>query len=159
MAYGRKTGGRNFKAGQVANPNGRPKLTPEKRAETAKEKKEKKDFVTQWNKYKFDRNEFRLRAFKYLNMSRDNMQRFLEKYQNKIPSLDAWIIKIISEGIVDGDEKRLTFFLDNLLGKLPNSFALDQDSVNSWAGVVQELRDAVETIDNPERPAQITKKP
>ena len=87
------------------------------------------------------------------------MQRFLEKYQNKIPSLDAWIIKIISEGIVDGDEKRLTFFLDNLLGKLPNSFALDQDSVNSWAGVVQELRDAVETIDNPERPAQITKKP
>lgn len=98
MAFSKKTGGRDFKPGQSGNPNGRPKLPEDVKS------------LFELNKIEFAR-----RCNHFLNLSYSQ----LEEIKNDPNSLvfDLMIASILLKSIQEGDDKRLSFFLDRLIGK------------------------------------------
>lgn len=98
MAYGFKSGGRKFKKGESGNPNGRPKLPRELR------------HCMNMNKIKFAE-----LLVKYLDYSLEDLKKV--KSEKETPSLDRIVISIILNAIKKGDEKRLDFLMNRIIGK------------------------------------------
>lgn len=116
MAYGRKTGGRNFKPGQSGNPNGRPVL-PEEIKEARR-----------LNKAEFERI-----LNQYIHMPLEDIK--TRASDPTTPALEVLVAKILAEGIKRGDEKRLNFIVDRLVGPVKRKVSLDGGEDGSPIGV------------------------
>ena len=108
MAKGKKTGGRDIKKGERLNPNGRPRMPEYMKA------------AKKLNKIKFEEI-----LNKYINCTIDDLQMHLK--DKNTPALDLIVIKVLLEGIKRGDEKRLGFVLDRLIGKVKDSIEITAD--------------------------------
>lgn len=100
MAKGRKTGGKNFQPGVVTNPKGRPRIP---------------DDIRMANE--LTKNEFIRVVNKYLYLTKEQIQAELKN--SETPALNLMIIGLISKAVSEGDQHRLNFLLDRLLGKVP----------------------------------------
>ena len=100
------------------------------------------EFNAEWNKYRYKRPEIKLKICRYLRNPKTKNAAIFN--QLTTPCIDAWIIQIINEGVRTGDEKKLSFLLDQALGKLPNTIGLEKDAADSWAALVRTLRDEPE---------------
>jgi hypothetical protein len=125
MAIGKKTGGRDFKPGQVANPNGRP-IVPEEIKELRK----------------LNRSEIE-------QLISDFMRKPLHELQamSKNPAttaLDRMIASVVEQAVFRGDHKRLNFLLDRLIGKVPDRLA-DADGQPIVQTFVDLIRIAAES--------------
>lgn len=118
MAKGNKTGGRDFKHGQINNPAGRPP-TPEY-LKTAR---------------KLTKVRFEGILHKYLDHNKDELAKVLKDPETK--AIDLCVIKILHEAIIRGDQRRLEFILDRLLGKVV-------EPINVSGGVYSELMDMIQ---------------
>lgn len=107
MASGFKTGGRDFKPGQSGNPAGRAKLP-----EDIKE-------ARGLNKIQFER-----MLNRYLAMSAPEIKTIAES--PKTPALDLIVAKVIYEAIKKGDDKRLDFMLNRLIGPVKQILQIEQ---------------------------------
>lgn len=103
MAQGFKTGGRNFEKGRSGNPNGRPGMPKEVR-----------------EAMKMNKAEFAQLMLKYLQSSHSELKLALESKETK--SLDKIVISIILNAIKKGDEKRLDFLMNRIVGKVTDKF-------------------------------------
>lgn len=99
MAKGKKTGGRDWKPGQSGNPAGRAKL-PAWMRESRSMNKEK--FHGLLNEY------IHRPATELVEIMKDPTT----------PTLELMVIKVVMEAIKHGDEKKLGFLLDRLIGKV-----------------------------------------
>lgn len=120
-----------FKKGKSGNPNGRPAL-PE---EILKAKK-------------LNRIELERVLNEYVNLSLAEIKSRVENPNT--PALEVIIAKIIFEGAKKGDEKRLGFILDRLVGVLKRKVSLDGGEDGSPIGisVSQMIADEIENIEN-----------
>jgi hypothetical protein len=122
MARGKKTGGRDLKPGETANPNGRPKVP-----EDIKQ-------LRQLNK-----DELLKILNKYVYLTKSDLKDALQKEDT--PAVEMMVGTIILKAIQSGDHSRLTFILDRLIG--PNKQSLEiQGSVH--AQIVKLLQDVEE---------------
>lgn len=101
MAKGKKTGGKDFQKGVCTNPNGRPPI-PEEIKEARK--------LTQV--------EFERVANRFLYINRDELKSVLADPSTTV--LEKLVGKIIDRAITDSSLIHLSFFLDRLVGKLPD---------------------------------------
>lgn len=99
MTKGRKTGGRDFKPGQSGNPAGRTPLP-----EDLKSVK----ILTNTN--------LRARVQRLLDLPTDDLVAYAE--DPKLTALDAMIASIVVKAVVNGDQQRLDFILNRLVGKV-----------------------------------------
>lgn len=99
MAKGKKTGGRNFKKGEVSNPLGRPKVDPAIRE------------IRNYNKAEIERlfNEF-------MNVTLSELVAILRDKSRTV--IELMVAKVISESIRRGDQVRFNFLLDRMVGKV-----------------------------------------
>lgn len=102
MAHGRKTGGRNFQKGQSGNPKGmNSKGITEAR-------KLNKALVTEL-------------LNKFINMPTCDLVDFVRrntKEQGSDPTIETLVASILIKAINEGDQARLNFILDRLIGKV-----------------------------------------
>lgn len=104
MAIGKKTGGRDFKKGERANPNGRPPV-PEEIRELRK----------------MNRLEVEQTFSKYMYMTRAEIKAALKR--RDLPNIDVMVIKVMEKAIKNGDQWRFNFLLDRTIGKVPDRVA------------------------------------
>jgi hypothetical protein len=97
MAKGKKTGGKDFKPGETGNPNGRPPVPADLREARSLNKVELERIL---NKYVF--------------LPLAEIKAELERPGT--PALEVIIGKVIAEAIRHGDERRLAFLLERLVG-------------------------------------------
>lgn len=102
MAKGKKTGGRDFQPGQVANPAGFPKLTDEQKALR-----------------KLGQIEFEIAANKILFMTLTELEEHVENPETSV--LEATIGKVLLKGHEDSEIKQLNYFVERFLGKVPDN--------------------------------------
>lgn len=102
MTHGRKTGGRNFQKGQSGNPKGmNSKGITEAR-------KLNKALVTEL-------------LNKFINMPTCDLVDFVRrntKEQGSDPTIETLVASILIKAINEGDQARLNFILDRLIGKV-----------------------------------------
>jgi hypothetical protein len=100
MAKGKKTGGKDFVKGQIANPNGRPPMTGSDRAIRELSKIEISRLLTQVS-----------------NMTVKEMQ---ERWSNPTtPAIEQLFLKAILDGLSKGDAvKSAEFILNRTIGKV-----------------------------------------
>lgn len=106
MANGIKTGGRDFQPGQSGNPAGRPTVPEELKA------------ARRLNKTTLERilNE-------YIHLP---MVELAEKVKDpSTPAIELMVAKVLHEAIKRGDEKRLGFILDRLVGAVKKTVAVE----------------------------------
>lgn len=115
MAKGKKTGGNDIKKGEVRNPAGRPP-TPEYLKAGKKITKLK----------------FQEILHKYCNHSLEELKLVFSR--KTTPALDLVVIKILIEAIRKGDEKKLGFLLDRIIGKVKDEVEVTGDGLSQ--GVV-----------------------
>lgn len=132
MAIGKKTGGNDFKPGTSGNPNGRPRLPDDIKA------------ARKLNKVELER-----LLNRYIHMPISEIQRLLKIpiESNETPSIEVLIAKIVAEGIKRGDEKRLGFLLDRLIGPVKMKVSLDGGEDGSPVKMAVEKTDLVERIE------------
>lgn len=106
MAYGRKTGGRDFKKGVVTNPKGRPKVS--------KELKEARKLTS---------TEFELVCGKLLFMDVEDIKKLI--INENTPMMEAIIAKILHNALKDGAKAELNYFVERFLGKVPDNSNLN----------------------------------
>jgi hypothetical protein len=99
MAIGKKTGGKNFKPGNKANPNGRPKVPSDV--------KEARRLNTNLLTLTFNRLIFMTEAELRLHWENPNT-----------PKFEKIVCKILNQAEVRGDHYRLDFILNRLVGKV-----------------------------------------
>lgn len=98
-----------FRKGQSGNPKGRPRLPEDLR----KSKKMNKII-------------FQGLLLKYLNCSLDELKRFKASPDTK--ALDRIVIAVIINAISKGDEKRLGFLMDRIIGKVKDEVEFTGDT-------------------------------
>ena len=86
-----------FKPGKSGNPDGRPSLPPDLKEARALNKVELERLLN-----------------KYIHMDLPGMKTIYQ--DTKTPAIEAIIAKIIFEAVSRGDEKRLDFILNRLIG-------------------------------------------
>jgi hypothetical protein len=99
VAKGRKTGGRDFKKGQSGNPSGAAPVP-----EDIKEARKLTNF------------EFERLANKYLFGTAADIEK-ASKDPNT-PLIELLVGSVIHKGVLEGDERRLDFLLNRLVGKV-----------------------------------------
>ena len=117
MAKGNKTGGKDFEPGRSGNPNGRPRLPEDLREARA------------LNKTEFER---------ILNLG---IHLTAEELKNRLeakgtPTIELMVLKIIAAAVNRGDEKRLGFILDRLIGPVPKSVDLSANENSGFKIVI-----------------------
>ena len=65
-------------------------------------------------------------TLKYLDKTREELKAMIENPAT--PVLEVMIAQIIAKGIIEGDQTRLTFLLDRIIGKVPDKI---EHSVNN----------------------------
>lgn len=100
---------RMFKKGQSGNPLGRPRMSEDERK------------ARLLNKVEFERV-----LNRYIRMSMLEIKARVE--DPKTPSLEQIVAKVIYEAAKRGDERRLSFILDRLIGPVKVILQLDQVS-------------------------------
>lgn len=118
MAKGRKSGGRDFKPGNNANPTGRPALPPEVRAFRKLTLAELQGYISQIK-------DMPVSELEDLARSKD------------IPALKAWIYSMAAQGIRSGSERAFDSLMDRLVGRVA-------DQLNIRATVEKELKGKTE---------------
>ncbi len=99
MAKGKKTGGKDIQPGEIKNPAGRPK-TPEYLKKARKMNKIMFEAILQ----------------KYIYCTRAEL---ITAYKAPdTPAIDLCVISVLKESATRGDQKRLEFILDRLIGKV-----------------------------------------
>lgn len=98
MARGKKTGGRNFRAGKSGNPNGRPKVPEDLKKSRAINKI---NFEEVLNRYAF--------------MTAPDINTSLQS--KELPIIEMVVAKILAKAFNEGDPRRADFILDRLIGK------------------------------------------
>lgn len=98
MAKGKKTGGRNFKPGQSGNPNGRPRTPPEQKALR-----------------RFNRSYLEERLNELLMLPPTTLAAL--KQNRATPMIDLMIIATIERAVESGDYHRVSFLIEQLIGK------------------------------------------
>lgn len=98
MAYGKKTGGKDFIPGQPGGP-GRPHLPQE---------------IREGRKL----NQIRVSEVlnKFIDMPLEDVIRFVQDKTN--PAMEVLVGSILVHGIKHGDQNRLNFLLDRLIGRV-----------------------------------------
>lgn len=96
---GRKTGGRNWEPGQSGNPNGRPK-TPDDLKKALR----------------MTKIEFQELLVKYLSFSLADLKAANENANTT--ALDRIVISVITNAIKKGDQQRLDFLMNRIIGKV-----------------------------------------
>ncbi len=99
MALGKKSGGKDFKKGNVPKSPGRPKMP-----ETLK------------NLQRLTKTSFEEIVTKYIFCSLDQLAAF--KKRTDIPAMDAWIVAIVFKGITTGDWGGNEWIAQRLIGKV-----------------------------------------
>lgn len=97
MATGKKTGGRDFKNGNNANPNGRPPLSPEA--------KEFKSLTT---------DQYIKLVNKFLHATEDDVLQIVNDCRSTM--LEKFVANIVLKGGNFGDINRLEFLLERIIG-------------------------------------------
>lgn len=97
MAYGRKTGGKDFVPGDPRA--GRPQLPAEVKGLTALTKAEATKALSD-----------------VLKLNLEELELLVK--DRTVPSLQQWAARIVLHGIKHGDQQRLNFMLDRLVGKV-----------------------------------------
>lgn len=127
MAKGFKTGGRDFKAGQIGNPKGRTPMPDDIRTIT-------RSFTPTYIKGVIA---------KLSLMKPDDLVLGLE--MNSFNSVETMVANIIKRAIVEGDHSRLNFLLDRTIGKVVEERRVKLESVvykttiQPDGGLIQEL--------------------
>lgn len=88
-----------FKPGQSGNPGGKPIIPPEVK-----------------EAYKLTQHRFTLLVNKYLSMNREQLRAAAQ--DPAATTLDLIVLKVIQQAIEKGDQVRLSFILDRLIGKV-----------------------------------------
>jgi hypothetical protein len=99
MARGKKTGGRDFKPGQIANPNGAPRVPEE--VKIARQ---------------LSQNQLILIFNKLLHMTGAELKAHWNNPET--PVFERIVAKILNQADVLGDHHRLDFILNRLIGKV-----------------------------------------
>ena len=99
MAKGKKTGGRPFPPGNILNPNGAPRVPEDLK-----------------NARKLTKVQFEILINKYLFSPKQVLAAAAQNPDT--PVLELLIGSIMHKAVVEGDERRLNFLLDRLLGKV-----------------------------------------
>jgi hypothetical protein len=99
MAKGKKTGGRDWKPGEIPNPKGRPPLP--------KELKEGR---------RLNKTEFELIMNKYGWCSLGELEQLVG--DKSLPAFEAWIVAIMARGIKTGDWGGNEWIAQRLIGKV-----------------------------------------
>lgn len=123
MAKGKKTGGRNFQPGVVTNPLGRPKLADDIKITRALTKVE-----------------FTLLSTMHLNMSEDQLDEILA--DSTTPMINKMVAQVIKKAAIEGDQHRLNFLLERLIGKVPTPIQASIDP--SVLEIYESLKDKSE---------------
>lgn len=113
MATGVKTGGKDFSPGESGNPDGRPPLPEDLKAARKLNKTELERILNE-----------------YIHMSLTEIQR--RAGHPETSALEVLVAKVLAEGIKRGDEKRLGFLLDRLVGPVKRSVSVEggEDGTN-----------------------------
>lgn len=106
----KKENPRAFKPGQSGNPNGRPPLPPDLKG------------ARQLNKIELER---MLNECIYLSASEIKSQ----LQDPTTPAIRLIVLKIVGEAISKGDEKRLNFLLDRLIGAVKKEIDLGGEGI------------------------------
>lgn len=104
MAKGKKTGGRDFVPGKSGNPKGLPPIPAD-----VKEAR------------KLNQIEFERIVNKFLYMTREEVSKYAQAPGT--PTLELLIASILSKAVTQGDQSRLNFVLDRLIGKVADRVA------------------------------------
>jgi len=122
---GIKTGGRNFKPGVSGNPNGAPKI-PDEIKEARKLNKIQVEEILN----------------KFLNWPLSDLVLFTQKKES--PVLEVLVARILLEGIKKGDQVRLEFIFQRLVGKVKEEIDLNANLNHSFHSRVVDLIDSLE---------------
>jgi len=90
-----------FKPGQSGNPSGKPKTDPELLKARA-----------------LTRTKFEALANKFISMTKEDLKAAVTNPNATM--LELMVAKIVEQAISKGDQIRLTFILDRLIGKVPD---------------------------------------
>ena len=118
----RKTGGRDIKPGQVLNPHGRPRLPAEVKESRAL------NHVT-----------VPLIIDRYMKMGVQELQDVMK--DPKTPAMELILAKVIVEAIRKGDQQRLSFLFDRLLGKQQENISVSGNMHMGVMGIIKKLND------------------
>ena len=106
MAKGKKTGGKDFEPGQSGNPSGRPKLP-----------------LDLQQARKLNSSEFERLLNKFLYLTKNEILKICQ--DERTPIIEILIGSIVIKAIENGDQTRLAFILERLLGKPKDKLTLE----------------------------------
>ena len=120
MAIGKKTGGKNFEKGHPPTPGGgRPRVPEDVK------------LARQMNKEEFTR-----LCNKYVNCGADELKAIMK--DPTTPAIVLIVVQILAKGIQHGDDRRLRFFLDYMIGKPTENLNVSGE-INLHAALVDTL--------------------
>ena len=129
MAYGKKTGGKDFQPGNSYG-KGRPQLSSE---EKKLRKLALKEYIERINKLYF--------------MTREQLSKYIQS--KEADALDMHIASVIMRGIQEGDLSRLEGLISRLVGRMPNYHKIEEDSTKRLT--IEAIRDSADnTFKEPE---------
>ena len=106
MAKGVKTGGRDFKPGETGNPNGAPKIPEEIKEARRLNKLQVEEILN-----------------KFLDWPLQDLVNFTANKNS--PVLEVLVARILLEGIKKGDQFRLEFIFQRLVGKVKDEIDMN----------------------------------
>lgn len=98
-----------FVKGNKCNPHGRPKLTDEER------------MARILNRIAFERI-----CNQYLHLSKDELEDIVRRKET--PVIELMVASVVIKAIKSGDQHRLNFLLDRLIGKVPERVEIIEEA-------------------------------
>lgn len=113
MTYGRKTGGRDIKPGQVLNPKGRPRV----------------DYGVKVAKL-YSQNELIMSISRLIKLNADELKEVLK--DPKTPACDAVIASVMIKSILKGDMSQFDQILNRVIGKVKDRVIVENLKANPY---------------------------